>query len=819
MQSDRCTPSGPCRLGVCVGDGWAGVGGSGLGPSDDYLEWGSATGGGVSTSAGNSLTPAIAAGPSGALVVAWQDGTQNREIYVKRFDGTRWRELDGSATGGGISDTADSSDDASVAVDALGNPIVAWRERGPGNNKIFVLRFDGTTWQELGTNSASGAGMSDSSGNASAASVAMGNMGQPIVAWVDDRSGAAQIYVREFDGSSWQEVGVGSASGSGISGTAGSSSAPTVAIGVDGNPIVAWVDDTSGNREVYVRRFDGAAWQELGVGAASGSGISNNSSSSTSPTLTVDGTGNAVVAWADSPTAIFVRRFNGTTWQEMGAGSATGTGISGSDSASSPSLSVDGSGNPVLAWKIVGFSNAEIYVRRFEGGMWRELGANSASAGGVSDTTGESSSPSMAMDSAGNPVVAWRDGASGNLEIYVRRFDGAIWQETNTGNGAGHGLSGHPAESFQPSLVFDALLRPMLAWADLSSGSSEIYVRRFEDPAWVDVGVGSSGGGGISNTPDGDSIAPALVIDGAGRSVIAWSHRLSFFNWEVYVRRFDGSAWVEVGMDSATGVGVSDTSSESLFPSLAVDAQGNPAVAWQDRTAGPSEVYVRHFDGVSWQSPGGVSAFAVGGSAKNTSLCFDAAQRIIVAWDDLDTNLDRQIYVRRFDGTSWQELGVGSASGGGISDTVDDSILPSLIVDATGDPVIAWSDDTSGNEEIYVRRFDGTSWQEVGSGSATGGGVSNTVGDSSHPSLVLDDVGRLVLAWQDGSSGNHEIYVRRFDGSNWQPVDTGAAMGGGISNSAGESAQPSAAAADGLLCVAYTEAGEFEEQVSMRCTH
>ena len=68
--------------------------------------------------------------------------------------------------------------------------------------------------------------------------------------------------------------------------------------------------------------------------------------------------------------------------------------------------------------------------------------------------------------------------------------------------------------------------------------------------------------------------------------------------------------------------------------------------------------------------------------------------------------------------------------------------------------MVTWSDDTSGSEEIYIKRFDGSDWVEVGMGSASGGGIviSDAV-QSNNPSLVLDVAGNPVVTWCSGPWG------------------------------------------------------------------
>ena len=169
--------------------------------------------------------------------------------------------------------------------------------------------------------------------------------------------------------------------------------------------------------------------------------------------------------------------------------------------------------------------------------------------------------------------------------------------------------------------------------------------------------------------------------------------------------------WVEIGSGSATDGGISNSGKNgaSWEPSLAISPDGMPLVAWY------------------------------GSSGSNP-----------------------EIYIRRWDGTSWVEMGSGSASGGGISDSNGSSFEPSLAIDPDGTPVIAWADDSSDIVQIYVRRWDGTSWVEMGSGSASGGGISNTDGESFSTSLAISSEGTAIIAWRDDSSGRLEIYVRRW---------------------------------------------------------
>ena len=60
----------------------------------------------------------------------------------------------------------------------------------------------------------------------------------------------------------------------------------------------------------------------------------------------------------------------------------------------------------------------------------------------------------------------------------------------------------------------------------------------------------------------------------------------------------------------------------------------------------------------------------------------------------------------------------------------------------------AWQDDTSSHTEIYAAKFDGNNWVVAGTGSNTGGGISNTHGSATRPQLAAVGT-RMYVAWLD----------------------------------------------------------------------
>jgi hypothetical protein len=374
----------------------------------------------------------------------------------------------------------------------------------------------------------------------------------------------------------WEEVGPGSASGGGISQTEGMSVVPSLAIDPHGRPVIAWRERTPDNEEIYLRRWNGTTWEELG-GSASGGGVSDTHGASDMPSLAIGRDGQPVVAWIEGyhPGSgnVYVRRWNGQNWEEVGAGSASLGGISGADRAGHPSLAVAPDGTLVVAWQQLLENSYEIYAKRWRGSAWEEMGG-SASGGGISHDDIDSMVPSLAIGSDGLPVVAWEarmvaDGIATNDEIYLRRWNGDAWVELDD-SASGGGISNTSGYSTRPSLAVGLDNRPVVAWSDSTDHLYQICVRYWDGMSWVDVGPPL---GDETSHDDYGTGSTSLAVGPDRVPVVAGEHTDSTRRFLV-VWRWSGSAWAEVGSDSVDGT------TNALWPSLAVAPNGRPVLAW-----------------------------------------------------------------------------------------------------------------------------------------------------------------------------------------------------------------------------------------------
>ena len=298
----------------------------------------------------------------------------------------------------------------------------------------------------------------------------------------------------------------------------------------------------------------------------------------------------------------------------------------------------------------------------------------------------------------------------------------------------------------------------------------------FGNPAWQAVGTAGFSAG----VADYQSLAFAPD----GTPYVAYTD--SSNGSKTTVRRFNGTTWDAVG-----GAGFS--AGESISPSLAFAPDGTPYVAYQDFSNGEKTTVMR-FNGTAWENVG-MAAFSAD-AAYYQSLAFAPDGTPYVAYQDRGNG--SKTTVMRFDGTAWQVVGTaGFSVSAGLN-----AHYQSLAFAPDGTPYVAFRNGNINPSKTTVMRFNGTTWDAVGTagGSACG---------SSYPSLAFAPDGTPYVAYRDVDN-SAKATVMRFDGTAWQVVGMAGFSAGTVTQ------QSLAVAHDGTPYVAYTDGGNGDKATVMR---
>ncbi len=89
---------------------------------------------------------------------------------------------------------------------------------------------------------------------------------------------------------------------------------------------------------------------------------------------------------------------------------------------------------------------------------------------------------------------------------------------------------------------------------------------------------------------------------------------------------------------------------------------------------------------------------------------------------------------------------------------------PASIPDGAGGLFVAWTDQRSGDWDIYAMRLTAKGQPSPGWGT-NGVPVCTASGSQNQPALVSDDAGGVIVAWHDNRSGAGDIYAQHLTGA------------------------------------------------------
>jgi hypothetical protein len=513
---------------------------------------------------------------------------------------------------------------------------------------------------------------------------------------------------------------------------------------------------------------------------------------------------------------LFVFKVHAQSWQPVGPNDDNQATLYPSQGMS---MALNGNGIPYIVFRDTYLNDHKVTVRKFEGGVWTNVGMPLFSEGSVSYTD-------IDFDSGNTPYVAYKDeaqsskatvkkfdganwitvGAPGftevavgavflaidgnnipyvmymaasNGDIYVKKFDGSNWISVGT--------TGFPA-AHEAAMAIDGNNMPYLIYSD-QSNSGKATVKRFDGVNWVTVGAAGFSTGAISfasiavtpaNNPyityqDGNAVIlrrlngttwqttntingarqPSMALDINGRPYVVYEDDAAQM---VTVRRFTGTGWATVGTNP-TGIGA------SAVPTITVDANNTPYIAYKDNSLVSRDI-VKKFDGASWTTLG-ITGFTPH-FAGTLSIKIDGNNTPYVLYEDGANS--NKASVKKFDGSAWVDVGMAGFSNESINHSA-------LAIDATGAPYVVYIE--SAGHDVFVEKYDGGNWIDIGA--VVGHSSSGSLGHTTSSTIAIDGNNMPYVVYSDADNGN-KATAKRFDGTNWVTVGTTGFSAGAASD-------------------------------------
>ncbi len=309
-----------------------------------------------------------------------------------------------------------------------------------------------------------------------------------------------------------------------------------MAIGRDGTPYVAFIDNINLSNDATVMKFNGSNWVLVGtrgfmVGPSYGFKIVLSPSGT--PYVSFRGRFGASVM-----------KFNGSEWVNVG-----GERIS-AGAVNHISLAFDSNEVPYIAFQdnTLGYRAS---VMKFNGTSWEVVGKEAFSPGQAFETN-------IVIGPQNTPYIAFRDGRTDNWTT-VMRFNGTEW--VNVGPGP------FGAFTYAPQLVITDAGIPFVAFRD-GDRDGKASVMKFNGTGWEYFGQRAFTAGAARFL--------SLALDFTGKLVIGFADEN--LQRKTSVMRFSGTRWETVGTPAFSA-------GEAIYTYLALNPlTGEPYIAYSDET-------------------------------------------------------------------------------------------------------------------------------------------------------------------------------------------------------------------------------------------
>ena len=376
----------------------------------------------------------------------------------------------------------------------------------------------------------------------------------------------------------------------------------------------------------------------------------------------------------------------------------------------------------------------------------------------VCTAANEQSMTAVVSDGAGGAFVAWQDFRSGSFyDIYAQHILSTgtldpLWPPS------GLLVCGAANNQFIPAIVSDGSGGAIVAWTDLRGGATfDVYAQHVlasgvVDPVWPVDGRAIS-------TAVGNQEYPSIVSDGIGGAILTW-HDLRTGDPDIYAQRVLAMGVVDPAWP-VNGRALCTVAGAQQFPKLTTDGAGGAIVTWHDSRSASTDIYAQRVLATgavdaAWPTDGRAIC-AVANTQINPRIAPDGAGGAYIAWQDGRSGVGQDIYALHVLSSGAVDP-AWTFDGNAVCTAVASQINVDVISDGVGGAVITWQDNRSGNYDIYAHHLKVSG---VDPGWPVDGRVlCAAAGDQQMPVLVSDGAGGAIVSWQDYRSGAPGVYAQ-----------------------------------------------------------
>lgn len=333
---------------------------------------------------------------------------------------------------------------------------------------------------------------------------------------------------------------------------------PSVAVDPSGNAVAVWRQSDGARYSAYAARYGAGAWSWAAALEF------DNTGDVYDVKIAFDAIGNALALWqqgSNNQDSIWSSYLvAGLAWTSPQPVENLG------DHASEVEIAFDPSGNALAVWRQSDGAQDSVWANRFDAATLSWGAATTIESG----NTGRIEQPAIATDAAGNAIAVWRqlDGVSMRFDTWTNRY------VAGQGWGTEQMISDGSGDTATPSVALDAAGNAIVVWYQYAGARTDIWANRYV------AGQGWGAAQLIEHSDTGSANIVSVAMDSSGNAIAVWRQTDGTLvnnapRYDIWANRYvAGRGWGTPRLLETDNTGTADG------PQLVMDSAGNATVAW-----------------------------------------------------------------------------------------------------------------------------------------------------------------------------------------------------------------------------------------------
>jgi len=370
-------------------------------------------------------------------------------------------------------------------------------------------------------------------------------------------------------------------------------------------------------------------------------------------------------------------------------------------------------------------------------------------------TTGDQENPAIAMDDAGNFVIVWQSyGQDGS--------DYGIYAQRfdNTGNVVGSEFQVNTETNYHqmnPAVAMDKTGNFFIAWqSDWQDGSHDGIFGKLYDSNGSRVGLEFQ----INSYTSSDQMYPAIAMDCVGNFTVTWtSYSQDGSGYGIFAQKFDMYCNT-IGLEYQVNTSVLGN---QMYPAISLNDNGSFIITWQSSDGSGTGIFAQRYNNLN--NKVGYEFQVNTNKAYNqnrSSVAIDNHGNFIISWQSWYQDGEWfGVIAKRFD---MHGNPIGREYQINTFYTACNQMSPTIAMDNTGNFIITWTNFTDyyldSACDIYAKLNPGFDIEEF---------LVNTYieNQQTQPAVAINDAGNFAITWISsvwlGDEYDHDIKAQVFD--------------------------------------------------------